>query len=162
MSDKSDKSEGTQKASNVSAKVVAGLNRSLAETSVTQMKAQNYHWNVEGMAFGPLHDLFGKIYEDHFEAVDELAERIRALGAPVDGRYEEFLKVSSVGEASGKENTKAMLEKLEGAERQLSQTLRDLAETAEQQGDIVTTDMAIARAQVHDKFAWMLGAHLKD
>ncbi|MEL6268064.1 MAG: ferritin-like domain-containing protein, partial [Pseudomonadota bacterium] len=61
--------------------IVDGLSQGLAETVVTTMKAQNYHWNVTGMAFGPLHDLFQKIYEDHFSAQDELGERIKALDA---------------------------------------------------------------------------------
>ena len=56
------------------------LNQSIAELVVTTMMAQNFHWNVTGMAFGPLHELFQKIYEDHFLAQDELAERIKAIG----------------------------------------------------------------------------------
>ena len=56
------------------AQIVEALNQSVAETAVTTMLAQNFHWNVTGMAFGPLHDLFQKIYEDHFIAQDDLAE----------------------------------------------------------------------------------------
>ena len=61
------------------AAIAEALNQSVAETAVTTMLAQNFHWNVKGMAFGPLHDLFQKMYEDHFVAQDDLAERIRAL-----------------------------------------------------------------------------------
>ncbi|MEL6922333.1 MAG: ferritin-like domain-containing protein, partial [Pseudomonadota bacterium] len=69
--------------SDARAAIVEALNQSVAETTVTTMLAQNFHWNVTGMAFGPLHDLFQKIYEDHFLAQDDLAERIKALDAHV-------------------------------------------------------------------------------
>ena len=66
------------------AAVIDALHQTLAETCVATMKAQNFHWNVTGMAFGPLHDLFQTIYEDHFEAQDDIAERIKALDGHAD------------------------------------------------------------------------------
>ena len=80
--------------------IVDQLRIALAETIVTQMKAQNFHWNVTGMSFGSLHELFEKIYKDHFKATDDLAERVRALGAPVDGRYVTFLDTSEIDESN--------------------------------------------------------------
>ena len=65
--------------------IVDALNQSVAETAVATMLAQNFHWNVTGMAFGPLHALFQEIYEDHFAGQDELAERVRALDGHVEG-----------------------------------------------------------------------------
>lgn len=162
MSKKSSNSRPARLSPNAAGEIIAGLHQSIAETSVTQMKAQNFHWNVEGMAFGPLHDLFGKIYTDHFAAIDDLAERIKALGGRADGRYTEYLRLSAVKEATGKEDAKAMLRALQAEQETLSQTLLALAETADGHGDAVTNDMAIARAEIHDKFAWMLAAHLKD
>lgn len=146
--------------SNSAAEVIERLAVVLAETFVVQMKAQNFHWNVTGMAFGPLHDLFGKIYTEHFAAADDLAERIKALGGHADGRYAQFLKLSSIKESDGKLSAKEMVEALRDDQRSLSAALRALAETANKHDDIVTNDMAIARAEAHDKFAWMLGAHL--
>ena len=67
------------------AAIADALNQSVAETAVTTMLAQNFHWNVTGMAFGPLHELFQKIYEDHFVAQDDLAERVKALDAHAEG-----------------------------------------------------------------------------
>ncbi len=142
--------------------VVEGLTQSLSETSVLMSKAQNYHWNVTGMAFGSLHDLFQKIYEDHFEAQDDLAERIKALGGHAEGRHSEYLKRSAVVECDGHKTDKEMIAALKADEETVSATLRALAEFAEKQGDIVTNDLAIGRAQEHDKFAWMLAAHLSD
>jgi starvation-inducible DNA-binding protein len=148
---------------NASSAICDALMQAVAETSVAQIKAQNYHWNVKGMAFGPLHDLFGKIYVEHFAAVDELAERVRALGGHADGRYSEFVRRSGLKEASAQRpSDRAMLAELRDDQRHLSATLRGVADTAEEHGDMITNDMAITRAEAHDKFAWMLGAHLED
>jgi len=142
--------------------IIEGLTQSLAETAVLTMKAQNYHWNVTGMAFGALHDLFQEIYEDHFEGQDDLAERIKALDGHAEGRHSEYLKRSAVSECDGHKSDKEMVAALKSDQETVSATLRALAERAEKQGDIVTNDLTIERASKHDKFAWMLGAHLRD
>lgn len=141
--------------------IVEGLTQALAETSVETMKAQNYHWNVEGMAFGPLHEMFQKIYEDHFEAQDTLAERIKALDAHAEGRQSVYLKRSRIEECDGKKADKEMVAALQKDQETLSSTLRALASVADKHGDVVTNDLAIERADVHDKFSWFLRAHLK-
>lgn len=141
--------------------IVEQLRIALAETIVTQMKAQNFHWNVTGMSFGSLHELFEKIYKDHFKATDDLAERIRALGASVDGRYATFVETSEIEESKAGMSAKQMVDTLAADQRRLSSTLRDLADVADQHDDLVTNDMAIERAGTHDKFAWMLAAHLE-
>ena len=143
------------------AEIIEALQQSLAETAVATLKAQTFHWNVTGMSFGALHELFEKVYRDHFDAQDELAERVKALDGHVDGRYSEFLKRSAITESDGKISAKAMVEGLKSDQETLSATLRALAELSEQHGDVVTNDMAIGRAQAHDKFAWMLRAHLQ-
>ncbi|MEM1306320.1 MAG: DNA starvation/stationary phase protection protein [Pseudomonadota bacterium] len=151
----------TKIAPNAVAEIVEGLTQALAETSVTTMKAQNYHWNVTGMAFGSLHELFQTIYEDHFTGQDDLAERIKALGGHAEGRQSVYLKRSKVEECDGHKSDKDMIAALQGDQETMSATLRALAHVAEQGGDIVTNDLAIQRADVHDKFAWMLRAHLR-
>ena len=142
------------------AEIIDALHQSIAETTVATLKAQNFHWNVTGMSFGALHDLFQKIYEDHFEAQDDLAERVKALEGHADGRYAEFLKRSGISESDGRMDAQAMVEILKSDQETLSSTLRALAELADQHGDIVTNDLAIERADAHDKFAWMLRAHI--
>ena len=81
--------------------IADALNQCVAETAVTTMMAQNFHWNVKGMAFGPLHDLFQKVYEDHFEAQDDLAERVRALNAHAEGTFAGMIDRSKVTEHDG-------------------------------------------------------------
>lgn len=147
--------------SNAKQELVEGLTQAVAETAIETLKAQNYHWNVEGMGFGPLHELFQTIYEDHFAAQDELSERIKALDAHAEGRYADFLRRSVIEECDGRIDAKAMIRTLQADQETLSATLTALAAIAEKHGDIVTNDMAIERAQIHDKFAWMLRAHLR-
>ena len=89
--------------------IVDALNQSVAETAVTTMLAQNFHWNVTGMAFAPLHALFQDIYEDHFIGQDDLAERIKALNAHADGTLAGMLKRSKVDEHSGHASDKEMI-----------------------------------------------------
>ena len=144
------------------ATITAHLARALSETSVVTAKAQTYHWNVIGMAFGPLHDLFQRIYEDHFEAQDMLAERMRALGDKVDGRLQARLKESRIDECAGNGSGHDMVKAMAADQKTLSATLLTLARQAERQEDDVTNDLAIERAQIHDNFAWMLDAHLAE
>lgn len=141
--------------------IVAGLTQALAETAVETTKAQNFHWNVEGMSFGTLHDLFQEIYEDHFKAQDDLAERIKALGAHAEGRYSAWLSRSKIQENEGTEDARTMVEVLAKDQEQLAGVMTALAATAEKNGDPLTNDLAVGRGQVHEKYAWMLRAHLK-
>ncbi len=150
----------TRIAPQAAAEIVAGLNQALAEVVVETMKAQNFHWNVTGMAFAPLHQLFQEIYEDHFAAQDDLAERVKALDGHAEGRLSEHLRRAEVKEHDGKASDAEMVKALMADQEAISSTLRALAVLAEKHNDIVTNDLAIGRAAAHDKFAWMLRAHL--
>lgn len=136
------------------------LNQCVAETVVTTMIAQNFHWNVTGMAFGPLHELFQKIYEDHFEAQDDLAERIKAIGGHADGKLSEMVERSKVDEHDGHASDKEMLQALATAQRVVAASLAAAGDIADQHGDLLTQDLCIARGQTHEKFAWLLSSHL--
>ena len=137
--------------------VVDALNQAVADTAVTTMLAQNFHWNVTGMAFGPLHALFQEIYEDHFVAQDDLAERIKSLGGHADGTMAGMLARTNISEHDGTAPADVMVQKMQTAQETLSHTLRAAADN----GDTLTEDLAISRGRVHDKFAWMLRAHLQ-
>ena len=143
------------------AQIVDALNQSVAETAVTTMLAQNFHWNVTGMAFGPLHALFQEIYEDHFTAQDDLAERIKALGAHAEGTLAGMLKRSKVSEDEGTGSAEDMLRTLTAAQETVAATLAGCGEIAASFGDTLTEDLCIARGQVHEKFAWILRSHLR-
>lgn len=140
--------------------IANALQQSVAETAVATMLAQNFHWNVKGMAFGPLHDLFQKIYEDHFVAQDDLAERIRALDIHVDGTLVGMVERSKITENDGKGSDRDMIATMLEAELTLASTLAGAGELAANHGDTLTEDLCIARGTEHEKFAWFLRAHL--
>ncbi len=142
--------------------VIDALSRSLAELRVETAKAQTFHWNVRGISFQSLHALFQKIYEEHFTAQDILAERIKALGGHVDGRLETTLRLGTISECDGYINAGKMVSRLALDQKILSDTFLQIATTAENANDIVTSDLAIGRAKVHDQFWWILDAHLPE
>ncbi len=146
---------------NASTAIVEALNQCVAETAVTTMLAQNFHWNVTGMAFGPLHELFQTIYEDHFTAQDDLAERIKALDGHAEGTLAGMLDRSKVSEHEGEASDKEMIEAMMKAQQTLAATLAGCGEIAAEHGDALTEDLCIARGQEHEKFAWFLRAHLR-
>lgn len=141
--------------------IADALNQCVAETVVTTMMAQNFHWNVEGMAFGPLHELFQRIYEDHFVGQDDLAERIKAIDMYAEGQLGGMLTRSKVVEKDGHRDAKEMIRQLMEAEEILGATLAGAGHIAAENGDTLTEDLAIERGRIHEKFAWMLRAHLK-
>ena len=140
--------------------IADALNQSVAETAVTTMLAQNFHWNVKGMAFAPLHELFQQIYEDHFTAQDDLAERIRAIDAHAEATLAGMLKRSKVTEHEGHATDKDMIKMMLDAQETLASTLAGCGALAAEHGDTLTEDLCIARGQTHEKFAWFLRAHL--
>lgn len=142
------------------AQIADSLNQCVAETAVTTMLAQNFHWNVTGMAFGPLHQLFQTIYEDHFIAQDDLAERVKALNSHAEGTLANMLKRSKVSEVDGVPAAEEMVRLMKDAQETLAETIAGAGELAAKQGDTLTEDLCIARGQTHEKFAWMLRAHL--
>jgi starvation-inducible DNA-binding protein len=141
--------------------IAEALNQTVAETAVTTMLAQNFHWNVTGMGFGPLHDLFQKIYEDHFVGQDDLAERIKAIDGHAEGTLAGMLKRSKIAEHDGHASDKEMIKMMQDAQETLASTLAGCGALAAGHGDTLTEDLCIARGQVHEKFAWFLRSHLR-
>ena len=143
-----------------SAAIIDALNQAIAETAVTTMLAQNFHWNVTGMGFGPLHDLFQKIYEDHFQAQDDLAERIKAIGGHAEGTLAGMINRSKVEEHVGHASDVEMIKSMAGAQEIVAQTLIGACDVAAIGDDKLTEDLCIGRAREHQKFAWMLKSHI--
>ena len=140
--------------------VAGGLSQVLAESYVLYLKTHNFHWNVTGPMFQPLHSMFEGQYAALAEAVDEIAERIRALGFPAPGSFSEFQSLSSIGEASGKSKALQMVKELLEGHEIISQTANKVAAIAQEHGDEGTADLMIQRIQEHDKTAWMLRSFL--
>ncbi|MEO1563317.1 MAG: DNA starvation/stationary phase protection protein [Pseudomonadota bacterium] len=125
------------------------------------MLSQNFHWNVTGMSFGSLHELFQEVYEDHFKGQDDLAERVKALGGHANGKLADMVTASKVQEHDGHATDKEMIEYLMNAQKTVASTLAGAAELASEHGDLLTEDLCIERGREHEKFAWMLSAHLR-
>lgn len=140
--------------------IAEGLAKLLADTYVLYSKTHSFHWNVTGSSFPQLHELFGTQYNELWISLDEMAERIRALGvlAPASGKA--MAALSSIKEAEGAPKAEAMVkELLEGHEAAIK-TARPIIELAQGGGDEGTADLVIGRIQAHEKAAWMLRATL--
>ncbi len=141
--------------------VVEQLEKLLASSYTLYLKTHNYHWNVTGPMFTTLHNLFETQYTELALAVDELAERIRSLGARAPGSYSEFARLSGVAEDTGSPPAREMIENLVADQQAVVDIARDLVEAAEGIPDQATADLATRRLDVHEKNAWMLRSHLE-
>lgn len=136
--------------------ITDGLAKVLADTYTLYLKTHNYHWNVVGPMFNTLHLMFEEEYTELAAAVDEIAERIRALGEPAPGSYAEFAELSSVTEDTEKPEALEMVRRLVAGHETVARTARSVFPAAEQAGDEPTADLLTQRLQVHEKTAWML------
>ncbi len=143
--------------------VILALSRMVADTYVLALKTQGFHWNVRGMHFFELHKAFEGQYDALHEAVDELAERIRALGATAPATFAEFLQLTALHEARQQDKLSAsdMVGTLAQDHRALEHRSREALRTAQAAGDEATADMLIGRMESHDKTAWMLDSWLQ-
>ncbi|HJQ58176.1 MAG TPA: Dps family protein [Vineibacter sp.] len=140
--------------------VAQSLGPVLADHYLLTLKTQNFHWNVTGPNFQGLHALFGTQYEALFAAVDEIAERIRALGFAAPGGFAAYAKLASLPEARGGETWTQMCEQLAVDNDSLAQRCRAVRELAEGMGDAETGDLMIERMDALAKAAWMLRSHV--
>lgn len=137
--------------------VIDGLKNTLADSYTLFLKTQNYHWNVTGPNFRGLHLLFEEQYNDLFAAIDEIAERIRALDEHAPGSFKAFAKLSKIKEAADETPTSAaMVKELAKDQDTLIATLTKTIEAAQKAGDEATADLLIGRVAVHEKNRWML------
>jgi starvation-inducible DNA-binding protein len=140
---------------------VEALSRLLADSYTLYLKTHNFHWNVRGPMFTTLHTLFETQYTELALAVDEIAERIRAIGAPAPGSYAAFAKLTGIKESERVPSAVEMVKRLTGDQELVVRSARALLEVAQAADDEVSGDLAIARMQVHEKNAWMLRSHLE-
>lgn len=137
--------------------VAETLSQVLADTFTLYLKTLNYHWNVEGARFVGIHNLTDEQYHNMFEAIDTLAERIRALGYYSPGSYEEFSKMTTIHEAStGTVSAGDMLQNLENDHMTLVAKLKESIPVVEKHDDSTTADLLSERRDFHEQAAWML------
>lgn len=143
------------------AKIVNGLSRLLADSYTLYLKTHNYHWNVTGPMFQTLHLMFETQYNELALAVDEVAERIRALGAPAPGTYAAFVRLSSIKESDDIPDASGMITELLDGHETVARTCREILPSLEGAGDAPSADLVTQRMQVHEKTAWMLRSLLQ-
>ncbi len=141
-------------------KIASGLSQLLADSYTLYLKTHNYHWNVEGPMFNTLHLMFEEHYTELATAVDEIAERIRALGVKAPGSYGAYAKLTTVEEGSGDESAEEMIRQLVAGQEAVVRTAREVFKTAEGASDEPTADLLTQRMQIHEKNAWMLRSML--
>ncbi len=138
--------------------VIEELQHILGDTFTLYFKTHAYHWNVEGPHFDALHKMFEEQYTEMWEAMDDIAERIRALGEYAPSTVTEIMKPSDLKLSSKKMKAMDMVKDLAKDHETLSKHLANAIEKAMEVGDEATADMLIERQSVHDKTAWMLNA----
>lgn len=141
--------------------IAEGLSRVLADTYVLYLQTRNFHWNVTGPMFETLHVMFERQYNDLSEAVDQVAERIRALDCPAPGAYAEFSRLASIKEESGLPGAEDMIRGLLQGHEAVVRTARSAFPAAERAHDESTVDVLTERMRTHEKTAWMLRSMLQ-
>ncbi len=138
--------------------IAEALTKLLADTYVLYFKTHTYHWNVSGPNFPQFHEMFSTQYNELWAALDEMAERVRALGvlAPASGKA--MAGMATVKEADGAPAAIDMVKDLLAGHEAAIKTARPIIELAQAGGDEGTADLVIGRIQAHEKAAWMLRA----
>ncbi|WP_308447552.1 Dps family protein [Chitinimonas viridis] len=143
-------------------KIAAGLSGLLADSYTLYLMTHNFHWNVTGPQFNSLHNMFMAQYTEQWNALDIIAERIRALGFPAPGTYREFVKLASIKEVEGVPKATDMIRHLVSAQEAAARTARNLFAIVNEANDQPTADVLTQRLDVHEKTAWMLRSLLEE
>ncbi len=144
------------------AKIADGLSRLLADSYTLYLKTHNFHWNVTGPMFNTLHGMFMAQYTELWNALDLIAERIRALGFPAPGTYREFAALTVIKESEGVPKAEEMLKQLLAGQEAVVKTARSIFPVVNKVGDEPTADLLTQRMQIHEKNAWMLRSLLEN
>lgn len=136
--------------------IADGLARLLADTYTLYLKTHNFHWNVTGPMFNTLHQMFEAQYTELAIAVDDIAERIRALGVAAPGSYAQFSAMTRIPEETGVPAAEDMIRQLVKDQETVVRTAREVFPLADAASDEPTADLLTQRMQIHEKTAWML------
>lgn len=140
--------------------LVNSLKSVLSDSYALSLKTQNYHWNVTGPNFESLHLLFEGQYNDLSEAIDLIAERIRALGEKIPASLSIFDKMSTLSDGDENADSATMVGSLAQDQLLMIKTLKAALACAQNRSDEVTINLLVDRLTVHEKNHWMLSASL--
>lgn len=144
----------------VSDKLIEELNRLLSDYQVLYQKLRAYHWNVEGKDFFQLHEKFEELYDTVTVRVDEIAERIRALGDYPLSTYSEQLVEARVEEDNGRIESDQMVKNLCSDYESLQEALSEIADKAGEEGDTTTVNLLEEIQDEQAETLWMLKSYL--
>ncbi|HEY9066759.1 MAG TPA: Dps family protein [Burkholderiaceae bacterium] len=145
------------------AAIAGGLSKLLADTYTLYLTTHNFHWNVTGPMFNTLHQMFMTQYTELWNAVDPIAERIRALGHAAPGSYAQFGALASIKDAPATPpKALDMVQALVAGHEAVARTARGVFPIAEGANDQPTADLLTQRLDIHEKTAWMLRSLLED
>lgn len=136
------------------------LSKILADTYQLYLKTHGYHWNVRGMQFNSLHQMFMVQYTEMWGALDVIAERIRALGSLAPMTSHAYGNLSAIGEGNAELGAIEMLTDLKQSHQTIIQTLKSALLVAEELKDAPTVDLITQRLSIHEKTLWMIEASL--
>ena len=136
--------------------IADGLGRLLADTWVLYGKTHGFHWNVTGPMFSSLHGMFDTQYNELWDSLDEIAERIRALGIPAPFGDSKLTQLATIKEADSIPAAMEMVAQLVADHEAVARTARSVFEIADAANDQPSADLLTQRLQVHEKTAWML------
>ena len=142
--------------------IADGLGRLLADTWVLYGKTHGFHWNVTGPMFTSLHGMFDTQYNELWDSLDEIAERIRALGLAAPVGDSSLSKLASIEEATTIPAAMDMVKQLVADHEAVARTARSVFELADAANDQPSADLLTQRLQVHEKTAWMLRSVLEN
>ena len=142
-------------------KISDGLSAMLADSYTLYLMTHNFHWNVTGPQFNSLHMMFMDQYTEEWQALDDIAERIRSLGHYAPGTYGEFVRLSSIAEPEGVPDATQMIQLLVKGNEAVAKTARAALKCADAADDAPTADLLTRRLDVHEKNAWMLRSMLQ-
>jgi starvation-inducible DNA-binding protein len=140
--------------------IASALNKVLADSYALYLKTHGYHWNVRGPNFQSLHVLLEGQYQDEWAALDDIAERIRALGELAPQGYAAFGNLSSIKDGDPEQDWEGMFNELKSDNETVIATLRAAFPVADEAGDEATADLLTQRLTAHEKHAWMIRSTL--
>jgi starvation-inducible DNA-binding protein len=143
------------------AAIAGELSKLLADSYTLYLMTHNFHWNVTGPLFNTLHLMFMTQYTEEWTALDDVAERIRALGHHAPGTYREYAKLSSIAEPQVVPQAMEMVRLLVKGNEAVAKTARAAFVKAERGNDQPTADLLTRRLDIHEKNAWMLRSLLE-
>ncbi|ALM83037.1 Dps family protein [Bordetella sp. N] len=143
------------------AAIAAELSKLLADSYTLYLMTHNFHWNVTGPLFNTLHTMFMTQYTEEWNALDSVAERIRALGHHAPGTYREYAKLSSIAEPTSVPDAMEMVRLLVKGNESVAKTARAAFEKADGANDQPSADLLTQRLDIHEKNAWMLRSLLE-